>query len=314
MREKESECTRSRQPGTREENLLIDLLLEDGEGLVEHGGELADLLGEGVLVLPGLARVKHLGGDALDLGGDREVEGGEVLVVGLGEGGEGAVVDGVDDGTSVLERAARAGAELAADPAGVDEPAGGLGGAHALGEHGGVARGVEDDEGSAVAGGEGRDGLEDTVFGTGSLGGIASEEVVAGLLGGELGDGRENTVGVAGEHDDVLGLAVDEAGDAGVGDVLNGVGAAGVLGDADVVVVGNAVDRIVDDVLEDGSEADGGVDLGLLLGGEVDALGVATTLDVEDTLVGPDVLVVTDELTSGIGRQGPDNKVLDSGL
>lgn len=50
--------------------------------------------------------------------------------------------------------------------------------------------------------------------------------------------------------------------------------------------------------------ANGVEDFRLLLRVEADALGVATTLDVEDTSVGPDVLVVSDELTRGVRREG----------
>jgi hypothetical protein len=71
-----------------------------------------------------------------------------------------------------------------------------------------------------------------------------------------------------------------------------------------VLVVGLAGSVVVGDVLEDGSEADGVVDIGLLLGVEAHALGVASSLDVKDSSVGPDVLVVTNEAASGVGGKG----------
>jgi hypothetical protein len=64
--------------------------------------------------------------------------------------------------------------------------------------------------------------------------------VVASLLGGQLADRREDTESITGEHDDILGLPMDHAGDASVGDELDGVRATGVLGDADIVVIGLA--------------------------------------------------------------------------
>ncbi len=67
---------------------------------------------------------------------------------------------------------------------------------------------MEDDERRAVARREGGDRLEDTVFSSGGLRGVAREEVVARLLGGELADGGEDTEGVACQHDDVRRLAV----------------------------------------------------------------------------------------------------------
>ena len=52
------------------------------------------------------------------------------------------------------------------------------------------------------------------------------------------------------------------------------------------------------------AKLDGVVDIGLLLLGEVDALGIAAAFEVEDAVIGPAVLVVTDELAVGIGGQG----------
>lgn len=60
---------------------------------------------------------------------------------------------------------------------------------------------------------------------------------------------------------------------------------------------------MVDDVLEDAAKADRVVDLGLLRGGEVDAFRVTSALDVEDTGVGPDVLVIADEQASRVGTE-----------
>ena len=128
--------------------------------------------------------------------------------------------------------------------------------------------------------------------------------MVAGLLGSELADGGEDTEGVACQHDDVRRLAIDNTGDLRIGDVLDGVRAARVFRNADVIVIRDAASGIVHDVLEDAAVADGAKDIGLLLGGEVDALGVASTLDVEHTGVGPDVLVVSNEVTFGIGGKG----------
>ena len=126
--------------------------------------------------------------------------------------------------------------------------------------------------------------------------GVSCQEVVAGLLRRQLTNGWENTESVASEHDDVGRLLVDQAGNPSVGDELDRVSASSVFSDANVIVIGDTVDGVVDDVLENSTETNGSVDLGFLLSGKVDALGVASTLDVEDTLVGPDMLVITDQL------------------
>lgn len=135
-------------------------------------------------------------------------------------------MDGVEDGAGVLERATlAAGRGAGSDPAGVEEPGVGLVLGDLLREHLGVAHGVEGEEGLGEARGEGGLGLRDAVLGTGHLGGVAGDEVEHGLLGGELGDWGQDTAGVAGEEDDVGGVAVGDAGDLGVLNVLDGVGA-----------------------------------------------------------------------------------------
>ena len=92
------------------------------------------------------------------------------------------------------------------DPAGVEEPGIGAVLLNLLREHLGVAHGVECEEGLSEARREGSLGLGDTLLRTGHLGGVTGDEVVHGLLGAELGDGRKNTAGVAGKEDDVLGV------------------------------------------------------------------------------------------------------------
>jgi hypothetical protein len=127
--------------------------------------------------------------------------------------------------------------------------------------------------------------------------------VVARLLGRKLRDGWQDAERVAGEHDNVARLALDHARNLRVGDVLDRIRAARVLGDRYVFVVGLARDWVVHDVFEDGPEADGVKDFWLLLARETDALGVAAALDVEDARVGPDVLVVADQQPAWIGRK-----------
>ena len=125
--------------------------------------------------------------------------------------------------------------------------------------------------------------------------------MVRGLFGGEAGDGGQDTESIATQHDNVGWLSVGDTWNLGVGNVLDGVGTSSVFGDADIVVIGDSVSRVVDDVFENRSKLDGTVNLWLLLSRQVDRLGVTTTLNVENTSVGPDVLVVTDKQTVGVG-------------
>lgn len=180
---------------------------------------------------------------------------------------------------------------------------------------------MKNDERCTVASRESGYGLQNTILSTGSFAGkrklayklpaktgdirgITGKEVVASLLRGELSNRRKDTEGIASQHDDVAGLPVDHARDLCARDVLNRVRASRVLGDRHIVVVGDTGRGVVHDVFEDTTESDGTVDLGLLLRREVNGFGVASTFNVENTFVRPDVLVVSDELASGIGREG----------
>ena len=273
------------------------------EVLVEELTKLGDLALEVGSTGPALGRVEELVGHAGASLGDGEVEGLVDLVLLVGEL---ARVDGVEDGASVLERATLAVVlDTSTGPAGVEEPGVGVVRGNLLRKHGGVLHGVESQEGLGEARGESGLGLGHTLLGTGHLGGVTGDEVVHGLGGGELGDWRKNTTGVACEEDDVLGVAVGNARDLGVLDVLDGVCATGVLREGGVIVVDDTGFGVEDDVLKDGAELDGVENIRLLLGGETDALGVATALNVEDTSVGPAVLVVTDQGALGVcGESG----------
>jgi hypothetical protein len=91
--------------------------------------------------------------------------------------------------------------------------------------------------------------------------------------------------------------------DLSVGNILNRVGATSVLSDADVVIIRNSGNRAVDDILKDAAIFDGVENIRLLLRREVDALGITSALNVEDTSVRPHMLVVTDEKTVKISGE-----------
>lgn len=88
-----------------------------------------------------------------------------------------------------------------------------------------------------------------------------------------------------------------EARNLGVLDVLNWVCTAGVLCEGGVIVVYDTRCWVKDDIFEDRTELDGVENIRLLLGGQTNALGVASTFDVEDTSITPAVLVVTNQGT-----------------
>ena len=81
---------------------------------------------------------------------------------------------------------------------------------------------------------------------------------------------------------------------------LDRVSTTSVLGDTVICVVWLASSAVEGNVFENRAESNSVVDFWFLLFGETNALGVATALNVEDTGVGPDVLVVTNQRTVSI--------------
>lgn len=275
--------------------VLLEVFVEETTKLLDLGLEA---LGTGG---PGLLGVEHVIGNVGAAGRDLQVEDVVVLVLDVGEL---TAVDSIENGTGVLEGAALATlGETGTDPTGVEEPSVGVVGLDAVSQHLGVAHGVQSQEGLSKAGREGGLGLLDTVLSASHLGGVTRDEVEHGLVAVQLGDGRKDTARVAGEEDNVGGHVGRQARNLGVGNVLDGVGAAGVFGESVIIVVDGTGVGVEDDVLEDGTVADGAIDIGLLLSGEANALGVAATFNVEDTVVAPAVLIVTDQGTVGVGRQ-----------
>ena len=147
-----------------------------------------------------------------------------------------------------------------------------------------VLGGMQGEECCSEACGEGGGRLGDTALCSGEFGGEAAQEVVFGLLGGQLGNGRKYSECVGGQEDDLRSVAGLRYGLNNVVDVVDRVGYAGVLGYALVGEVDLAV-GVHSHVLEESVAADGVVDVGLVLLGEVDYLGVAAALEVEDTVI-----------------------------
>ena len=208
----------------------------------------------------------------------------------------------VNDGPGPRELHALTHPVAAAAPARVHEPSIGAVGFHLLCKHFAVDLGVPDQKGRAKAGGERRFRFRHTDLGAGNLRCVAREELLHGLLGREAAHRRQHAEGVAGEEDDVRRVAT-HARFHGVGDVVDRVGRARVLGERVVGVVDLTVVFAVHDVFEHRAEANRSVDVGLLLFGQVDRLCVATAFDVEHALLTPAVLVVSDEEALRVGGQ-----------
>lgn len=163
---------------------------------------------------------------------------------------------------------------------------------------------MKDDKRCRVARRKGRHRLQHTILRTRRLGRIPSQEMITSLFRRQLRNGRKDTIGIASEHDDVLRLTLDMARDTRVGNKFDRISTTRVLRDRHVVIVWVPVCRIEHDVFENRSKPNRVVDFGLLLRGEVNRLGIASSFNVEHASVGPDVLVVSNQLTRWVSREG----------
>src|SRR5690554_5694253 len=247
------------------------------------------------------ARVQQFGLDTRDVPGHVQVQVVQVLgfhVVQV------AVLDGSDDGTGGRDAEALAFTVRTAGPAGVDQEYLAAELVNTLHQQLGVNAGRAREEGCAEAGREG--GLElggRAHFGGAHQRGVTTQEVVRSGFAAQYRYRRQNAGHVAGQEDDVrrfTGTVLDHA----LLDVLQRVGTAGVFGQGNVGVIRLAGFQVDHYVLDDGAETDGVPDDRLVLLAQVDALGVATAFDVEDSAGAPAVLVITNQVTVRVCRQG----------
>ena len=154
----------------------------------------------------------------------------------------------------------------------------------------------------AEACGEGGSRFGYAALGTSQLCGKAGEEVVLGLLRSQYGYGRQHAESVSGEEDHVLCGGRGAYGAHYVLNMVDGVGYAGVLGNALIGKVYLAV-LIEGYILEESIALDGVVDirLGFLI--QINDLCIASAFEVEHAIVVPAVLVVAYQQALGVGRQ-----------
>ena len=212
-------------------------------------------------------------------------------------------MDGADDRPRIGQGDALANAVSAAGPTGVDQPHVRVVLLHFFCELLGVFPRVPHEKGRAKAGRERRLWLGDAHFRARDFGGVPADEVVHRSFGCEFAHRRQNAKGIAGQKDDVFWMPA-RTGDLCIGNVLDGIGRAGVLRDGIIVVIDHAGHGVKNHVFEHGAKADGIVNLGFTRAGKADALGVTTAFKIEDAALAPTVLVIADEAALRIRRQG----------
>ncbi len=137
-------------------------------------------------------------------------------------------MDGIDDGSGVLDADSLADTVLSVDPSGVDEPNIGLVLLDLLLKHFCIDIWMSDQEGLTETSREGRGDSVLTGNNSGHLGSVATDEVVHSLGAVKLGDWRKDTVCIRGQEDDVLWMTSD-CRDLSVRNELKWVSASGVL-------------------------------------------------------------------------------------
>lgn len=83
-------------------------------------------------------------------------------------------------------------------------------------------------------------------------------------------------------------------------DELDRVGAARVLSNADVCVIDHAI-YIENDILQDRTETQRLENIRLTFRREINRLGITPAFDVKNSIVGPDVFVIADQVSFRIG-------------
>ncbi len=263
--------------------------------------QLAGMLVVRFRVIPRLAGRQESGRSAGDLGGNGEPKD---RVLGAGSVTQGVVEDRVHHGPRVVQCNAVSLSVGPARHARVHEPAVGVVPMNFLAEELGVHRWIAYHKRLAKAGAEGGLWFVYPCLGAGDLGRVAAQEVIHRLCGGELRDWGQHAERVVRQKENVVGMpALAVRG--GVGDAVEGIRAACVLGDRVVRKVRLAGVGVHDHILQDGPELlRRAVDFGLTFRGDIDHLCVAAALEVVDAPVAPAVLVVPDERAARIGREG----------
>lgn len=225
-----------------------------------------------------------------------QVESSHHIVVGHVER---VVMNGIQNGSSLGQTHSGTNSIASSHPARVDEPHLDLVLLTHLCQLFGIDEWMEWQEGFSIAGRESGDGLCHAHLSSWHLRGEPRNEMVHGLLAFQLGDGWHHSEGVTSQKDNVFGVTTN-GWQLDIPDVLEWVADTCVRRLRDVVVVDDAravVVAVVVGVLDDGSEFDGIENIRFLLSRETISLGVTSSLDIEHVLFGPDMLIITNEVS-----------------
>src|SRR5581483_6843760 len=145
---------------------------------------------------------------------------------------------------------------------------------------------------SAKTGREGRLRFGHAHLSPGDLCGVAADEVVHRMRWRQRANGRQHAESIACEKNHI-GRMSGNAWDLCVLDELDWVRAPGVLGDGCVGVI-DIVVLVQNNVLQHGTKTERLKNVGLAFRCKINRLGITTAFDVENSVVAPNMLIVTD--------------------
>ena len=209
-----------------------------------------------------------------------------------------AVQDGIDNTSRVLNRNSLA----AAVPAGIHKVCLCTALLHALHKLFRILGRMQLEESLTEASRESRGRLGDAALGSRELCRKAGQEVILGLLRRQNGDRRQYAKRIRREENDILRCRSVGNRLYNLLDMIDRIGNTGILRDTLVGEI-NLTICIDRDILEECVAADCIVDVRLGFLVEVDDLGIASALKVEDAGIIPAVLVIADQKTLRIGRE-----------
>merc|ERR1719433_2067038 len=113
----------------------------------------------------------------------------------------------------------------------------------------------------------------------------------------------EHTESITSEQNDVLGLVIYNGRNPCIGDEGKVVCYTTVFSDRSVIKIHHSARVIIHDIFQDGTKSNSIIDFRFLLPSQTHRLGIATPLNVENTFVSPDMLVISNKFSFWICTQ-----------
>ena len=165
----------------------------------------------------------------------------------------------------------------------------------------GIYNGIQRHESTSETRREVGNRLLDATLSTSDLSSVSTEEVIHGLLSGQLADRRQHTISITCQEDDGLRMTCHTV-LLVVGNVIDRISHTTILSLAHIIKVKRTI-RTNHHILQQSISLNGIPNIRLLLLRQIDRLGITTTLEVENTIIIPSMFIITNEESLRICRQ-----------